>query len=332
MRKINWGILGPGKIASKFATTLNRLEDAKIHAVASRSIDKARNFADQYGISKAYGSYDEMLDDPDLDVVYIATPHTFHFKQTIMCLNKGIPVLCEKPITINSLQLKILTDLAIRNKTFMMQALWTRFLPSISTTLETIKSGKIGPIKVIEADFGFKADYDPYSRLFNPELGGGSLLDIGIYPLFLSLLLKGYPDTISAVDVKSSTGTDESVAISLGYRDGAIASLFCTFAANTGTKASIFCENGQIHLNNRWFAPASMQIKFNGEDPEDIDFDFTSKTGYEGEATEVMRCINQGLIESPMLSHDFSMKLMKLLDEIRKICKIYYPNLEEQTL
>jgi predicted dehydrogenase len=321
---INWGIIGPGKIAHKFATALKSLPNARIHTIASRSIEKAQSFANQYGAARAFGNYEEMLSDSNLNVVYIATPHSFHFENSLMCLNRGIPVLCEKPVTINSKQLRILIDTARKNNVFLMEAIWTRFLPTIVTTLEVLGSGNLGKIKVIEADFGFKAEYNPASRLFDPALGGGSLLDIGIYPVFLSLLLSGYPSDIKAVAVKTDTGVDESMAISLGYTDGSIASLHCTFATNTETKAIIYCENGRIQIYPRWFAPSSMQIIYHGRHPEEIKFTY-DQNGYEGEAIEVMQCLNEKLTESPVLSWDFSLKLMKLLDEIRKIAGISYP-------
>ena len=324
MKVINWGILGPGRIAHKFATALKGINDAKIYAVASRSNERSQSFAKKFGIEKTYVSYDEMADDPKVDVIYIATPHSFHYEQTLMCLKKGKHVLCEKPFTINSGQLGILIEQARKNNLFLMEAIWTRFLPTIENTIDIIKSGKIGKIKVIEADFGFKAEYDPQSRVFNPDLGGGSLLDIGIYPVFLSLLLLGFPDDISAVAVKTDKGIDESMAISLGYKNGAIASLHSTFAAQTATKATIYCENGRIIINPKFNAPSSLQIIYNGQDPEEQKFSY-QLNGYEGEAIEVMRCLNKGLTESPMLSWNFSIQLMELLDNLREKSGVIYP-------
>jgi predicted dehydrogenase len=324
MKILNWGILGPGKIAHKFTAAVAGIENARIYAVASRSIEKANQFAKQYGAQKAFGSYEEMINDAELDVVYIATPHSLHYDNTLMCLNKGIPVLCEKPFTINSKQLNILVDTARKKKVFLMEGIWTRFLPTIETTLEILKSGHLGKIKVLTADFGFRADYDPDSRLFNPALGGGSLLDIGIYPVFLSLLLLGYPDDIKAVAVKADTGVDKSMAISLKYNDGTIAGLNCTFAAHTETAADVYCEKGHIHINPRWVGPSSLRIYQDNHEPEEKNFIY-GLNGYVSEVEEVMRCLNEGLAESPKLNLDFSLQLMKLLDELRRICGVSYP-------
>ena len=324
MKTINWGILGPGKIAHKFAAALAGIENARFYAVASRSIDKAKQFANQYGAQKAFGSYEEMVNDAELDIVYIATPHSLHYENTLMCLNKGIHVLCEKPFSINSKQLNVLVDTARKRKVFLMEGIWTRFLPTIETSMEILKSGQLGKIKVLTADFGFRADYNPESRLFNPALGGGSLLDIGIYPVFLSLLLLGYPDDIKAVAVRADTGVDYSMAISLNYKDGAVASLNCTFAAHTETGADVYCEKGHIRINPRWVGPSSLRIYKDNYEPEDKKFSY-GLNGYVGEIEEVMRCLDQGLTESPRLNLDFSLQLMKLLDELRRVCGISYP-------
>ncbi len=324
MKIINWGILGPGKIAHKFTTAVGSMENTRIRAVASRSLERASQFAKQFGAQAAYGSYEEMLNDKELDVIYIATPHSLHYENTLMCLNKGIPVLCEKPITINLKQLKTLADTARNKKVFLMEAIWTRFLPTIESSLEIVRSGQLGKIKVISADFGFKAEYNPDSRLFNPALGGGSLLDIGIYPVFLSLLFLGYPEEIKAVAVKADTGVDKSMAISLKYTDGAIASLQCTFTAHTEMAANIYCEKGHIRINPRWVTPSSLLIEKENQTPGEKKFTY-GVNGYISEAEEVIRCLNEGLTESPKLNLDFSLQLMKLLDELRKICEITYP-------
>lgn len=324
MRPVNWGIIGPGKIAHKFATALAGIGNARIHSVASRSIDKADLFARKFSIPKVYGKYSDILNDPELDVVYIATPHSLHFESSMMCIEKGVPVLCEKPITINHRQLKTLVDHANAKNVFLMEAIMTRFLPTIETLLKITNSRELGAIRIINADFGFRADYDPESRLFNPALGGGCLLDIGIYPVFLSLLLLGYPDEIKAVCVKAESGVDESMAVSLRFNSGAIASLHFTFTAHTEVSANIYFEKGKIRINPRWPTLSSLSLQKYNSESEEIKFNYTSN-GYDYEALEVMRCLDEGLTESPKLKHEFSLQLMKLLDEIRGICGISYP-------
>jgi predicted dehydrogenase len=327
MRKIRWGILAPGHIARGFAAGLKVTDNAELYAVASRSYDKAAAFAHEFGFQKVYGSYAELANDPDVDVIYVATPHHLHFENTLMCLQKGKPVLCEKPFTINSKQLEILVKTARENKVFLMEAIWTRFLPGILKTLELINEGQIGQIKILNADFGFKGNYDPESRLFNPFLGGGGLLDIGIYPVFLSLLILGYPKEIQAVAVKAPTGVDESMSISLSYESGALANLHCTFKAHTNTDANIYGDKGKIHLKHQWIRANEMVFTRNDENPIELNFPSRAK-GYEYEAEEVMRCLEIGLTESPILGLNFSLQLMKLLDAIREKCNIVYPDYE----
>jgi predicted dehydrogenase len=323
MRKIKWGILAPGHIARGFVTGLKVIEGAELYAVASRSYEKALNFAQEFGFQKIYGNYDELADDPDVDVIYIATPHHLHFANTLLCLQKGKPVLCEKPFTINSKQLEILVKTARENKVFLMEAIWTRFLPGIKNTVDLIRSGHIGQIKMLNADFGFKATYNPESRLFNPVLGGGSLMDIGIYPVFLSLLLLGYPKEIEALATNAPTGVDESVSIVFSYENGALASLHCTFATHTATDANIYGDKGKIHIKHQWFRPSGIIVSKHDEPSEELNFPALAN-GYEYEAMEVMNCIRMGLTESPELGLDFSLQLMKLLDTIRIKCNIVY--------
>ena len=323
MPKIKWGILAPGHIARGFAAGLKVAEGAELYAVGSRSYEKAAAFAHEFGFQKIYGSYHELIDDPDVDVIYIATPHHLHFENTLMCLQKGKPVLCEKPFTINSKQLEILVKTAREKKIFLMEALWTRFLPGIEKTIELIRTGQIGQIKILNADFGFKADYKPESRLFSPFLGGGSLLDIGIYPVFLSLLLLGYPKEIRAVATKAPTGVDESVSISFSYENGALASLHCTFATFTTTDANIYGDKGKIQLKQQWFRPTGIIVSRHNEKMEELSFP-PKANGYEYEAEEVIRCLSAGLKESPILGLDFSLQLMKLLDAIREKCNLVY--------
>lgn len=325
MPKTRWGILAPGHIARGFVAGLKVIEGAELYAVASRSYDRAAAFANEFEFQKVYGSYAELADDPDVDVIYIASPHHLHFENARMCLLKAKPVLCEKPITINSKQLDILVKTARDNKVFLMEALWTRFLPGIEKTLELIRSGQIGQVKILNADFGFKANYNPESRLFNPFFGGGSLLDIGIYPVFLSLLILGYPKEIQAVATLAPTGVDESVSISLSYDNGALASLHCTFAVFTTTDANIYGDIGKIQLKQQWFRPTGIIVSKPGEKTEELNFP-AQANGYEYEAEEVMRCLELGFTESPLLGLDFSLQLMKLLDSIREKCNIIYPH------
>ncbi len=318
-----WGILGLGKIAGKFAEDLKALPNAQLFAVASRSIDKANEFGERFNVPHRYGSYEEIVKNNELDAVYIATPHVYHCDNTLMCLEHNIPVLCEKPLAINSEQVKRMISLAKFQKTFLMEALWTRFLPTTQKALEWIEEGKIGKVKIVKADFGFKADLDPKSRLFNLDLGGGSLLDVGIYPVFLALLILGKPDQIKAMATIGKTQVDEACSILLKYKNQ-MAILDSSVTAQTDTVAIIYGEKGSIKFHSRWHEPTSLTLHVYGEEPQDVFFDYPSK-GYHYEAQEVMNCIGKGQIESKLLSFDFSLDLMELLDEIRMEAGIYYP-------
>jgi predicted dehydrogenase len=327
-RTINWGIIGPGRIAHKFAQGLASVPNAKLFAIASRSEDRARDFAHQYKAPYYYQGYEKITQNPEVDIVYIATPHTFHFENTMMCLENGKPVLCEKPFTITCGQLQRLVDTARRKKVFLMEALWTRFLPTIQKIIEIRDSGQLGPIKDIYADFGFKAPVDHDGRLYNLNLGGGALLDIGIYPVFLSLLLLGKPSEIKSTAVIAETGADESCSVLFKYGNGAIANLACTFTSDTPIEANIIFEEGRIRVNRRWFAPSSLTVTGSNEKTKELIFEYKGN-GYHFEATEAMKCLEKGLIECPDLPLEFSLDLMGLLDQIRDQCGIHYPGYED---
>ena len=321
----NWGIIGLGHIAKKFAKDLQGIKSARLHAVASRSFAKAEEFAKEFGALHAFGSYEEIINCPDLNVVYIATPHAFHCENTLMCLNHQIPVLCEKPFAMNAAEVRRMIAAAKKNNTFLMEALWTRFLPSIQKTLSIIEKGTIGEIISIKADFGFKAPYDPGNRLYNQKLGGGSLLDIGIYPVFLSLLLLGRPIHVKAIAAIGQTNVDESCGIVLKYQNNKLAILDSTILTKTATEALIYGEKGTIRINGRWHEPTSITLLMPGKEPRDFFFDFNG-FGYSYEAEEVMRCLRQKRLASPLLNHHFSLDLIELLDEIRMEAGIYYPH------
>ncbi len=322
-----WGIIGPGKIAHKFAQALSFAPNAELFAVASRSEERARDFAMQYDAPHYYQGYEKVAQDPEVDIIYVATPHSLHYENTIMCLENGIPVLCEKPFTITRVQLQKLVDTARNNKVFLMEAIWTRFLPTIKKVLEIKESGILGSIKEIYADFGFKAPFDPASRLYNLGLGGGALLDVGIYPVFLSLLLLGDPANIRSTAVLSETGADESCNILFEYPGGVTANLECTISAETPTEAVVMFENGQIKINRKWFAPSSLIMIHSNKKMEELTFENVGN-GYHYEAIEAMKCLENGLIECPDLTLDFSLNLMGLLDKIRDQCDIRYPGMD----
>ncbi len=320
----NWGIIGPGKIAHKFAQDISRIKYARVHAVASRSVDRARQFAEAYGAAHYFGSNEALLECPDLDIVYVASPHTSHHEHTLQCLRAGIPVLCEKPFALNARQVREMIAAAREHNAFLMEALWTRFLPTTIKALNLIKDGAIGRPLSVKADFGFKAPFEPEGRLYNPALGGGSLLDIGIYPVFLALLILGKPSKIKALAHLGQTGVDEECGITFQYEDGRMAHLHSTLRAGTKTEAFIYGEQGTIHLHTRWHEPTSMTLISSEGRPQDFRFDWHSN-GYNYEAEEAMRCLAQGLTESPLMPLSFSLELIELLDAVRREIGLVYP-------
>ncbi|MCX7985970.1 MAG: Gfo/Idh/MocA family oxidoreductase [Bacteroidales bacterium] len=320
---IHWGILGTGRIAEKFAMDLQHVNNAQLYAVGSRTMEQAKMFANKYNVPLAYGSYTELVADPNIDIIYIASPHVFHAEHTLLCLDAGKAVLCEKPFAMNASQVSTMIRKAKEKNLFLMEALWTRFLPTIRKTEELISSGAIGNIIQLQSDFGFKAVYDPQWRLFNKQLGGGSLLDIGIYPIFITLLLLGLPDEILSSAIIGPTGVDETMAAIFKYNNGIIASLSSTFMANTPCETIISGTEGSIRIHRMWHTPTYLTISKNNGTVEDIRFNYAGN-GYEYEAQEVTNCLLKGLKESPLLPLHFSEKLISLLDTIRKQWNLEY--------
>ncbi|MBN8822750.1 MULTISPECIES: Gfo/Idh/MocA family oxidoreductase [unclassified Spirosoma] len=318
-----WGILGPGRIAHKFAQDLLTVPDAQLYAVASSDRQRAAEFAEAYSIPHAFGSYEELLTLPDLDVVYVATPHVKHHENVMMLLNGGIAVLGEKPFAMNGEQVGGMVEAARSKGVFLMEALWSRFMPGIVFALDLVKSGAIGKVVSVKADFGFKAPFLPEKRLFNKALGGGSLLDIGIYPLFLSYLILGKPTTVKASATFSSTGVDEQCGMVLTYADGQVALLDSCLLAATDCLGIIQGETGQIRIHSRFHETKG--ITLNREDGTSETFAFERDThGYDYEAKHVMSCLAEGKKESPLWSLDDSLNLMQLLDAVRAEAGIVY--------
>ncbi|MDR5590435.1 Gfo/Idh/MocA family oxidoreductase [Christiangramia sp. SM2212] len=316
MKEIKWGIVGLGKIANKFAEGLKSVEDAKLYGVASRDISNAKEFAQNHNADKAYGSYEELMQDDQVDVIYIATPHVFHHGITMKCLEHGKAVLCEKPFAINLEETDEMIASSRNKKVFLMEALWTKFLPHFDFVTKKVNSGELGKIKSIKADFGFPAKFDKSKRLFNKSLGGGSLLDIGIYPVFMAYSLLGKPEKIKASAQFTETGVDSECSIKFKYSNEVEAELYSTFMEKTPTTAEVIMEKGSILLNSRFHEPTTITILQDGN--EDT-FEFGVDTnGYNFEAAHVTRMLQNGVTESDIWSLDKTRDLIFLLDEIRK--------------
>lgn len=322
-KTINWGIIAPGRIARKFASDISLVENTRLLAVASRDINKAKEFAHEFDADRWYGSYEELVQDPDIDVVYVASPHVFHFEHTLLCLQNGKHVLCEKPMGMNAKQVEELARVAAQQNLFLMEAFWTNFIPSFVKCRDLVTQGAIGEVKVVQADFGFKPNYDINARTFNKDLGGGSLLDIGLYPVFLALELAGAPNGIKASAIIGSTGVDETCSMVFNYPEkGIIANLSSSFLVSTPTEAIIFGTHGTIKMHTQWHAPTSISIIKDGKE-DVLTFDEPGY-GYEYEIHEVVTCLQQGATESMSFPLTKSILLHQTLDRVRNEIDLRY--------
>lgn len=322
-KKYNWAILGCGHIAEKFALELQELPQASLYAAASRDLSNAQNFATQFGFKKAFGSYEDMVKDPNVDVVYIATPHTFHLEHTLLCLNHKKAVLCEKAFAINSKEVQQMISSSKENNTFLMEAFWVVFTPKFKKVFELIETQNLGKLNFVESVFHFLADYNPQSRIYNIDLGGGSLLDIGIYPVFTALMFLGMPKNIKTTVHFSPTGSEESIAMLLEYNEGATAVLSSSFKSHEKIDTALCFEKGIIKYNRNQDEPI---ILIKDGLKKEVTFEKCKNSGYKYEALHVMDCLNKNLIESPILTNQVSLNLMGILDAVRIKAGIVYPN------
>jgi predicted dehydrogenase len=323
--KIRWGILGCGKIAAKFAADLRLVKDAALVAVASRDPEKASAFGKQFGAQQFFDNY-EALASSSVDVIYIATPHTFHYEHSILCLNAKKAVLCEKPFAINQHQAKHMIDVAKANNVFVMEAFWTKFLPQYKKMIEIINAGMIGTITWIQADFGFNAGEPVPARLWDPLLGGGALLDIGIYPVFLAQSLLGKPEEVTASVTLYPSGVDQQCVLTFRHKGGAVSALSSSLASDTPVQAVVSGTLGRVELHNR-FHNASSRLYLSTEKDvlEEVDVYREDGYGYQFEAQHVTDCLLKGLTESPVMTHQDTLDLIETLDRVRKIYGLTYP-------
>jgi predicted dehydrogenase len=323
--------MGCGNIANKFAADLKWVNDAELVAVASRSQLKASELSTKYGVRHAFDSYEALVKCPEVDVVYIATPHGFHCEHALLCLNHKKAVLCEKAFALNTFQVKKMIEAAKKNQVFLMEAFWTKFLPQYQKVDSLLNSGAIGEIRMIQADFGFKAASPGPQRLHDPLLGGGSLLDIGIYPVFLAISLLGPPTEIRATMQPYPSGVDEQIAIVMKFQNGALANLSSTFAAATPVEATITGREGYIRMSNRFHNAMAIVEMVKDSVPAEIGAIHKEVGyGYQFEARHVVECLQAGLKESPVMSNADSLLLIETLDKIRETCGISYAADDQQ--
>lgn len=323
--KIRWGILGCGKIANKFASDLRLVEDATLSAVASRNPEKRKSFSALYGPTHVFNSYDAMAQSDVVDAVYVATPHAMHHDNVMLCLRHRKAVLCEKAFALNLAHAREMVEFAREQKVFLMEAFWTKFLPQYEAVTEIIRSGKIGEVRLIQSDFGFKAPEPRAQRLFDPQLGGGSLLDIGIYPVFLAQSILGKPTQVHAFITPYESGVDEQCVMTMKFAGGALAVLSSTFAVETPVEAMIAGTGGRIVVRNRFHnACATIELVTGRDQVDSVEVFREDGFGYQFETRHVNECLRKGLTESPVMTHADTLMLMETLDRLRKTCDVRY--------
>lgn len=320
---IRWGILGTGKIARALATALQDVPDAVLAGVASRSRDKADAFAFEFGAAAAYGSYEELAAAADIDLVYVATPHPQHAANALLALNAGKGVLCEKPFTMNRREAGQVVALARTKQLFLMEAMWTRFMPALAEVKRLIALGEIGSVHQVVADFGFTATFGPEHRVYNPELGGGALLDLGIYPLSIAASLLGAVVDVKAQAEMGPTGVDVQTGFTLRHEGGGMSVCSCSFQARTPGELTVSGSRGHIRMNTMFHRAQSITVSLDDGSARTIDTPFLGN-GYVHEVIEAQRCFRAGLIESPGMTHAETLDLMSVMDEVRRQIGLVY--------
>ncbi|MFC4104524.1 Gfo/Idh/MocA family protein [Micromonospora zhanjiangensis] len=324
-RPTRWGILATGGIAATFVRDLRLVPDAEVVAVGSRAEGTARAFADRHGVPRAYGSWEALAADPDVDVVYVATPHAAHHDAAMTCLRAGRAVLVEKPLTLDRASSAELIDAAHSRGLFLMEAMWMRCDPLVLRARDLVRSGEIGELTSVQADFGLAGPFPAGHRLVDRALGGGALLDLGIYPITLAHLLLGPPDEIRSWAKLSLGGVDENTGVVLGYDSGAIATLSCGLVGRTPTVATLTGTRGRIELPAPFIRPGQLVVhRLDADAPTVLPGELVG-SGYQHEAAEVQRCLAAGLLESPLVPHRATLEVMALLDAIRAQIGVSYP-------
>jgi predicted dehydrogenase len=322
--KIRWGILGTGWIAKKFAEGLSVLPDAEIVAVGSRAQETADAFGNAYGVPRRYASYEALVADPDVNVVYIGTPHPFHKDNALLSLEAGKAVLLEKPFTINAGEAEEVITLAREKGLFLMEAMWARYIPIVVKLRELLTEGAIGEVRMLTADLGFRSEFDPKSRLFDPELGGGALLDVGIYPISFASMVLGTPSRIVSLATMGQTGVDEQAGIVFGYDGGQLAILHTALQTSTVIEATVMGTEGKIRVHSPWFYGTALTLSIEGREDEIISLPYEGN-GYNFEAAEVNERLREGKPESAVMGLDETLAIMQTLDAIRTQWGFKYP-------
>jgi predicted dehydrogenase len=321
---IRWGILGTGVIARKFALGLKAAPGAELAAIGSRTQAAADEFGDAFGVARRHASYEALAHDPEVDIIYISTPHSLHKDNTLLCLEAGKAVLCEKPFAINAAETEAMIKLARQKRLFLMEAMWTRFLPAVLKVRQLIAEDAIGEVRMLMADLGFRAEFDPKSRLFDPALGGGALLDVGIYTVSFASMLLGTPVKVTSLAHLGETGVDEQSAMLLSYAGGQLAVLAAAVRTDIPSEAIIMGTKGQIRVHAPIYCPVRLTLSRPEQGDEIIDAPLEGN-GYNYQALEVMNCLRNGWLESATMPLDETLTIMRTMDEIRAPWGLKYP-------
>ena len=324
---INWGILGPGGIANKFAESAAVVDGVKVIAAASRTPGKAEAFAKKHSIKNFYSDYAELLKNDEVDAVYVATTHNFHYQNVKQALEADKPVLCEKPFTVNAREMKSLIALAEDKQLFMMEAMWTRFLPAIVQLRMWLAEDIIGTIKQIRATFGFHYPFDPNHRLYNLDLAGGAVLDAGIYPLsFANMVMRQKPVEVKAIGEIGPTGADEQSSYIMKYETGCLAFLNSTVNAPVASRAEVIGTKGRITVPKSFLNAQEVWLELENEEPVQKLFPHKDSTGFKFEIEAATESIRNGLLENEIMPLSDTLQLMETIDEIKNQLGLVYAN------
>ncbi|RZA33728.1 MAG: Gfo/Idh/MocA family oxidoreductase [Lysobacteraceae bacterium] len=321
---VKWGILGTGGISHAFATALMETPGAELVAVGSRSMAGAEKFGAEFGAPRSYGTYEELCSTGDVDIVYIGTPHTMHAENAMLALNGGKAVLCEKPFAMNLQETRKVVALAREKKLFLMEAMWTRYMPALTELRRIIASGAVGVPQQLHADFGFVAPTDPAHRVNNPDLGGGALLDLGIYPLSIASVIMGPVSKVQALAQMSATGVDAQTGFTLLHEGGGMSICSCSMLARTTNELTVFGSLGRVRMDTMFHRSPSVTVTLTNGETRTIPTPYAGN-GYVHEAIEAGRCVREGLLESPGMTLDETLSLMEVLDTMRAQIGLRYP-------
>lgn len=324
VEKVRIGILGTGRVAHDFAAGVREAKNIELIAVGSRSGEFANRFADEFDLPKQFSAYQELANDPEVDLVYIATPHAMHRENSLMCLDAGKAVICEKPFAINASEASSVIERAREKGLFLMEAMWSRYIPAIIKLRELLAENTLGNVQLMIAGGAYIPDFDSTFYLFRPELGGGVLLDSGIYLVSMASMIFGPPTKILAAGSIGESGVDEQETILLQHKNGAIATLYVSLKAKASPEFTLLGNRGRIFVHAPLFAPKKLTISTEGNMDETLELPF-SGNGYQFEAMEAARCIDAGQTESDTMPLNETLSIMQTMDEIRRQLGVTYP-------